>query len=203
MGGIGSGRGYQGGKYTTSDMRALDIRRLKRDGLLTAGQTFSWKWLCNGEEISSIRVRSEVDRVILSYRNRLEGDMWRPTEYPVYLEWTRCNFGGQRVWFRCPSRSCGRRVAILYGGRRFACRRCHQLVYMSQREVEYDLAARRANRIRLRLGWAPGVLNGEGFKPKGMHWRTFERLVTEQDIFAKISFLGMARRLSMRCPGLD
>ena len=44
MGGFGSGRG-QGGKDTTSDMRALDIRRLQRDGLLTPGRAFGWNWL--------------------------------------------------------------------------------------------------------------------------------------------------------------
>ena len=40
MGGMGSGRRYQGGKDTTSDMRPLDIRRLQRDGLLTPGRAF-------------------------------------------------------------------------------------------------------------------------------------------------------------------
>ena len=48
MGGIGSGRRHQGGKNTTSDMRALDIRRLQRDGLLTSGRAFNWQWTING-----------------------------------------------------------------------------------------------------------------------------------------------------------
>jgi hypothetical protein len=26
------------------------------------------------------------------------------------------------------------------------------------------------------MGWEPGILNGEGLKPKGMHWKTFRRL---------------------------
>jgi hypothetical protein len=26
------------------------------------------------------------------------------------------------------------------------------------------------------MSWEPGFLNGGGNKPKGMHWRTFERL---------------------------
>lgn len=37
-------------------------------------------------------------------------------------------------------------------------------------------ATRRADRLRERLGWEPGILNGTGDKPKGMHWRTSERL---------------------------
>ncbi len=35
----------------------------------------------------------------------------------------------------------------------------------------------RAQRIRNRMGWSGGVLIGSGWeKPKGMHWRTYERL---------------------------
>ncbi len=26
--------------------------------------------------------------------------------------------------------------------------------------------------------WEPGILNGHGGKPKGMHWRTYERLTS-------------------------
>lgn len=32
-----------------------------------------------------------------------------------------------------------------------------------------------------RLGWEPGILNGEGSKPKRMRWRTSERLATKHD----------------------
>jgi hypothetical protein len=67
-------------------------------------------------------------------------------------------------------------VAILFGGSIYACRHCHKLVYQCQRETDDDRAARRADTIRRRLGWEAGILNGEGDKPKGMHWRTFERL---------------------------
>ena len=64
MGGMGSGRRYQGGKDTTSDMRALDVRRLQRDGLLTPGRAFGWNWSRNGETVASIQMRTEDDRVM-------------------------------------------------------------------------------------------------------------------------------------------
>jgi hypothetical protein len=194
MGGFGSGRG-QRGKDTTSDMRVLDIRRLQRDGLLTPGQLFIWKWSRNGDETASIRIRTESDRVMLSYRSRSHEGEWQPQEYPVYLERRGCNFGGRRVWFRCPAPGCGRRAAILFGGAVFACRHCHKLAYASQRETDDDRAARRAEAIRRRLGWKAGILNGEGGKPKGMHWHTFSRLKAEHDAFAQIFLVGMMRRL--------
>ena len=197
MGGMGSGRRYQGGKSTTSDMRALDVRRLQRDGLLTPGRAFGWNWSRNGETIASIQMRTEAERVILNYRSRSNGDEWKAMEYPVSLEWTGCNLGGKRAWFLCPAQGCGRRVAILYGGSVFACRHCHKLNYQCQRETDDDRFARRADKIRERLKWDAGILNGNGWKPKGMHWRTFERLSAEHDAFVSASLAGMAKRLGL------
>jgi hypothetical protein len=196
MGGFGSGRG-QGEKDTTSDMRALDILRLQRDGLLIPGRAWTSAWKRNGEEVASIQGRTEVDRVILNYRSRSNGGEWQAMEYPVRLEWTPCNFGGQRAWFVCPAQGCGRRVAILFGGSIFACRHCHKLAYECQRETDDDRAMRRADTIRRRLGWKVGIANPKGDKPKGMHWSTFERLKAEHDAFANASWAGLAERLGL------
>ena len=205
MGGFGSGRG-QGGKDTTSNMRPLDVRRLQRDGLLAPGRAFGWHWSRNGEEVASVQMRTEVDRVTLNYRSRSYGGEWQAMEYPVRLEWTPCSYGGARAWFRCPAQGCGRRVAKLYlGSAIFACRHCHQLAYECQRETDDDRAARRADTIRKRLGWEAGILNGEGDKPKGMHWRTFGRLKAEHDAYVGVSLAGMAERfgiLERRLTGL-
>jgi len=89
---------------------------------------------------------------------------------------TPCHLGGSRPWFICPALGCGRSVAVLYGGAIFACRHCYRLAYASTRESAGDRATRRADRLRERLGWEPGILNGEGGKPKWMRRRTFERL---------------------------
>lgn len=196
MGGFGSGR-RQGGKSTTSDMRAFDVRRLQRAGLLTPGRAFVWHWTCNDETLASIQVRTEVDRMILSYRTQRNGDEWQPMEYPVNLEWTPCHLGGRRVWFLCPTKECGRRVAILFGGAVFACRHCHKLAYYCQRETDDDRAMRRAETIRRRLGWEAGIANPEGRKPKGMHWRTFKRLKAEHDAFAIASWTGITKRMEL------
>ena len=89
-------------------------------------------------------------------------------------------------------------MAILYGGGIFACRNCHQLAYPSQREADYDRAARRADKIRERLDWEQGILNPKGWeKPKGMHWRTFERLNTEHDVLVARSLARVTKHLGM------
>ncbi len=199
MGGIGSGRHWHyGANDTTEDYRAIDVRRWQRDGLLTPGNAFGWQWSRRGEVVTSIQARAENGRVVLSYRHRSGGGEWTDESYPVYLDWTPCNLGGSRPWFLCPAVGCGRRVALLYGGTIFACRHCYQLAYPSQRETHDDRAARRADRIREKLAWEPGILNGNGWKPKGMHWRTFERLTAEHDAFVQISLAGMVQRFGLK-----
>jgi hypothetical protein len=173
--------------------RALDVRLLQCDGLLTPGRAFGWRWTVSGNEVASIQMRTEVDRVILNYRSRSNSSEWQPMEYPVTLEWTPCHLGGRRAWFRCPARGCGRR----YAGSIFACRHCHKLAYQCQRKTDDDRAMRRAETIRRRIGWEAGIANPEGDKPKGMHWRTFERLKAEHDAFANASWAGMAERLGL------
>ena len=195
MGGFGSGR--HGGKDCTDDMRALDVRKLQRQRLLTPGGSLLWSWSINGETTATINLVVGADRVTLDYRQRERGGEWEPMNYTVQLDWTACGFGGKRVWWCCPAVGCGRRVAVLYGGRVFACRQCNRLAYRSQREADDDRAARRADTIRRRLGWEPGILNGNGWKPKGMHWHTFERLQAIHDFHVKGALAGMAAKLGL------
>ena len=173
--------------------RSNDVRRWNRDSLLTPYQSFGWQWLRNDKTVASIRVHTEPEHIVLTYRHQSSGNDWTDESYSVRLEWTSCNYGGKRPWFLCPASGCGRRVAILYGGAIFACRHCHQLTYPSQREADYNRAARRADKIRERLGWEQGIFNPKGWKkPKGMHWDTFERLNIEHDAFVSESLSGIA-----------
>jgi hypothetical protein len=198
MGGMGSGRYWHAGaKDTTDGYLSIDVRSWKREGLLTPDQAFGWQWSSDGEVAASIGVHTEPGRIMLTYRHRSGGDDWKHASYPVSLDWTACHLGGQRPWFLCPARGCGRRVAILYGGGIFACRHCYELAYPSQRETWDDRAARRANRIRAKLGWEPGILSDDGSKPKGMHWNTFERLTAQHDAFVQIALVGMGVRLNL------
>jgi hypothetical protein len=205
MGGTGSGQYWRyGAKDTTSDYRSIDVRRWKRNGFLDPNQSYSWSWSRNGKFIASILVRTEPGRVILTYRHRHPGEEWKDESCPVLLDWSDCNYGGKRPWFLCPARGCGGRVAILYSSGMFACRQCHQLAYESQREVPFDRAARRADTIREKLGWKPGILNGKGWsKPKGMHWRTFESLNAKHDAFVAKSLAGISQHFNLCVESLD
>lgn len=198
MGGRGSGNRWRyGTRSTTDDYRRLDVRRWAREGMLRPGWRGGWQWSRGGEVVASIQMRAESERVVLMYRHRSGDGDWKDEEYPVFLSHTLCTFGGTRPWFLCPARGCGRRVAVLYGGAIFACRHCHQLAYESTREDAGDRAARRADLIRARLKWEPGILNGAGGKPKWMRWRTFERLAAEHDRLTEWSLGHMMRRLRL------
>ena len=183
------------GKNCTADMRTLDVRQMQREGLLKPGGSFSWSWSRNGATTATITVRAHLDSVTLDYRQRDRGGEWHDMSYPVRLNWTACNYGGQRAWWHCPAVGCGRRIALLYGGAVFACRHCQRLAYKSQNQTPSDRAFRRANKLRARLGWVPGVIHGAGDKPKGMHWQTFWRMRASHDAHAMQALGGMTAQM--------
>lgn len=198
MGGYGSGRRYLSwAKSTTTDYRVIDVGRLSRDGLLKPGLIYSWQWLENGKAVADVRITTEVGRIVLAYRARSVGDDWQDMHYPVYLDYTACNYGGRRVWFRCPAMGCGRRVAKLYGGKIFACRHCHNLAYDCQREQGQDRLIRKLDKLRDRLSWQPGFLNGKEARPKGMRQRTYSRLCEQYEAVEGICLLEVSRNLGL------
>jgi hypothetical protein len=142
-------------------------------------------------------VRAEWDAVVLIYRSRTYGeDEWKSVEQRVPITWTTCHLGGRRPWFICSvysgGRYCGRRVALLYGvGELFACRRCYTLVYESQHESLHHRGLWKAQKIRMRLGGSPSMVEGFPDKPKGMHWRTYDRLCGLHDAAEDRSTIGL------------
>ena len=184
MGGLGSGNRHRlDKKTTTGECTGLDVRKLYRDGLLEPGTSFRSSWSRAGKETGSIGGFVSRDQVILSYSHRSrQGAEWENVKELVPLEWTPCNFGGERPWFVCPGVACGRRVAILYGpGKYFLCRHCYDLRYESQRKDKKDRALRRARKIRQRLGGSANMLEPFPERPKGMHLDTYMRLFWEHD----------------------
>ena len=50
--------------------KSIDVRRWHREGRLLASRQFSWSWTSGGETSGTIKVRSEVDAVVLMYQAR-------------------------------------------------------------------------------------------------------------------------------------
>ena len=192
MGGRGSGRRTSyGGKPETNDSMPLDVRKMTRKGLLSVGNRFSWQWLVNDQPVAGIIIRVDFQSMLLSYQMKSTGEV---VAQRVRTQTTPCHLGGERHWFTCPR--CNKRVAVLYApGRYFACRQCGKLTYATQKENVGDRASTKANKLRKRLGWELGILNGDGLKPKGMHWKTYYRLKCQHDALVQISLYDMGDKL--------
>ena len=153
---------------------------------------YTRQWTRNGEIIASIGMSVQADHVAFTYRHRAAGGPWQDVYCTAWLDRTPCTYGGTRAWWLCPT--CGRRVAILYIGKTPACRHCYRLAYRSERETTSDRATRQINKLRDRLDWEPGFLNGNGPKPKGMHWRTFRRLQSRHDAYMQQTLAARVRQ---------
>ena len=200
MGGRGSGRrSNYDGKRETCDSMPLDIRKITRKGLLKPGARFSWQWLINDRPMAGISIRVDLQSMLLSYRMKSTAEL---VEQRVQTQTSACHLGGERHWFTCPK--CIKRVAVLYApGRYFACRQCGGLGYATQKEGIGNRASTRADKIRIRLGWEAGILNGEGGKPKGMHWTTYQGLKSQHDALMQVSFTDIRWKLGLMHRLLD
>ncbi|MGK0272953.1 MAG: hypothetical protein ACI88H_003629 [Cocleimonas sp.] len=185
MGGYGSGRqfNYSTRSYT-DDYLDLDIRTLNQRGWLdkTTSQNLSWKR--NGKEIGSVqflvwtRVQfpNKKPSIRLQYKSRTNGGDWQEMDYEIELETTKCNFGGERYWFKCPE--CNKRACALYGGTIFKCRTCHGLIHRSRNESALERATRAFNKQKNLLNPNASLSIYDSVewieKPKWMRYKTFE-----------------------------
>jgi hypothetical protein len=180
MGGIGSGRTSGFARDTVESCHTFDVNWLQRERCLSPGRSSTLQWSRSGEDVASINLRAEHDRLHLTYSVRRSGE-WEDVAETVRIVRVPCSLGGTRPYFICPgvvnAVACGRRVAKLHGpGRYFLCRHCYRLAHASQSESTWDLTLRRVNKIRQRLGGDPGLIAPFPPKPKGMWRSTYQRL---------------------------
>jgi hypothetical protein len=181
MGGFGSGHYYRISKQDTfEEHRRVYIGFLAKQGMLKPGTTSTMSWNRGGETTGSIIVRGGLDMVTFSYTCTMYGGESESIEQEIEIERTPCHYGGSRPWFTCPT--CFNRVGVLVGaGRLFKCRKCYQLPYMCQVESKSDRASRRIRKIQTRLGneeWQ-NVIDIWFPRPKGMHRKTYNRIVAQ------------------------
>ena len=168
MGGFGSGR-WQRGKPLTTQRKRLDIRELQREAMGSKCAYLRWR------DEASVLI-SFVDDIIASVETRFPGQATQTIS--IELDRTRLNYGGHRVWWRCPC--CHARVCVLYRETwSWKCRKCAGLVHESTRQTEDSLAYARVNKVRDALGWGGGLASPMGGRKKGMHWRTYARLMQQ------------------------
>lgn len=158
--------------FGAPELRVGVAVRLRQQGVIAP-----CRWSVAGKEVASVGLQ-RIDFFLLevSYVRRDRAG-FSPVECVVQLTTTRCNLGGERFWFYCPN--CNRRTgSIFIVGPPFQCRVCLRLRYQSQRESHGMRLLAKAIRLRKRFG---GTRDAWSFrsKPKGMHRRTYKRLIAK------------------------
>jgi hypothetical protein len=202
MGGFGSGRYPWSSRDTVEDLqhRSFGIKDWVERGLVEPDNDFTQIWLDKeGRPEASVGIRVEKvspvhpslagllpdgdlvdDRVqaVLHYRAGPALDDTRPITDIIVLVQSPRGFAGQSWWFCCPG--CGRRVADLYPHEAyFHCRKCCGVSYQSQRETRRAHGQAKVARFKQQLGATGGYGEPVPERPKGMQWRTYERLLEE------------------------
>ena len=178
MGGFGSGGHNSKGRRTVESQYRLDATDLKRRGLLQEGRVAHLSWTgSHGQSGPSLRVIGGADALTLDYAWRRGDGPWQRHKEHVGLARVGRHMGGEEVYFLCPK--CVLRVKRLYGaGVRYLCRHCHNLAHASTQERPGNRATRKNQKLRRKLGVEIGLGDWIGPKPKGMHYKTFERIST-------------------------
>jgi hypothetical protein len=176
------------------------VNHLLRQDLLRTGAYVRWSWTHDGEEVAFLEML--VGFGFLHLEGLDHRDEARKIDHVVSTTSSPCHYGGSRPWFLCPN--CGRRAGKLYlplGGRHFLCRRCYDLAYHCQWEEPWWRARRRAGKLWQKLGGDPD----DDFippRPKGMHWRTYERLIADaeraEDLVGAAMAVSMWKRFGRR-----
>lgn len=147
----------------TDSARVLDIRALRRKGLIRAGLIARtvWAWKRGDNDcgsVSLIACAANPQNAVLTVVYEADG---QDRKEIIRLEALPCRYGGHRFYFRCPAS--GRRCEVLaWVDGYFACRQHHRLTYASQSEGPLDRLGRRVRKVEAQ------AFGGSGFsKPRG------------------------------------
>lgn len=193
MGGYGSGVGIRPNASRTKafieQYRALDAKEFPSKFMQTIPDQ---GWQAN---VFGIPLRVLKDRLEIH-----QGYDEAHSYFKILFSFTRGNYGNSRYWLTCPNPVCQKRcrklflVKDVHGVPIFICRHCLNLAHKSQNKSFLDrLIDKKWKLIRRLGGQSSDMIN----KPKGMHWKTFERLKKEiENLDHQITY-GIASRFGM------
>ncbi|MFC4291364.1 hypothetical protein ACFOWX_02930 [Sphingorhabdus arenilitoris] len=195
MGGIGSGARRSTQIGNVEEMLALDIRVLRRIGLVCQGECIIdiVCWTINGLSAASARLRVDLSDIERGGSMTIWGDMPDGAiKQHVAIEMMPTPFGGYRCYFICPFTA--RRCEVIYYARgRFGSREAQRLNYAVQGMNDVSRARRKAEKLRSRLG-GPG---GQP-RPRGRNRIDTVRRLHNAEYEAKTLYLDRLRALADR-----
>lgn len=152
MGGINSGRRRSVHRGAVEQFPAIDLRILRRAGLLRPGEcTYDTVcWHNQAPEALSARIfidLSDTDDASM----RIVGAVGTGTiNQRAAIECVPCPYGGVRCYFLCPVDGVRCQQLFLADGQ-FASRKAHRLTYASQSEDDLSRVRRKAHGLRRRV----------------------------------------------------
>jgi len=195
MGGIGSGARRSTHIGNVEETLALDIRVLRRLGVVRPGECTcdTVQWSIGGLSMSSARLRidlSDIERggVMAITGEMLGGDI----KQHVAIEMVPSPFGGHRCYLICPvtARRC---EVIYYAGGRFGSREAQRLSYAVQGMNDISRARRKTAKLRSRL-----TGSGDQPRPRGRNRIDTVRRLRQAEFDAKTLYLDRLRNLADR-----
>jgi hypothetical protein len=166
-------------RSTVESIRKIDVNALHRKGCFAdSRREFPITWSIGGRTTDVVIASSDRWDMELRYYSDNKNE---PVRLNIPITWTECALGGSRPWFKC---ACGRRVGTLFERHQFyVCRTCRGSIYEAQQfsRKRRERTSFPGFRIRERLGGRPNLLDPFPTKPKGLHWRTYNRLKERAD----------------------
>jgi hypothetical protein len=160
---------------TEGECARLDVHELAREGKLKLG-TRGWLFGAISFEVTG---GPDARQLVLEFPLKSAGgELLDPLQQIICCYWRKAHFGGRYLMFTCPE--CHRPVRVLYARAYdriffFSCHKCAGITYQSTMGHRWDRSARRIEKLRARLKWGAG--GTMPIKPRGMHERTYQRIL--------------------------
>jgi len=170
MGGQGSGGHNSKGKLRDVQCARIDVHELAREGKLKLGFR---GWLF-GTVWFEVTGGPDARQLVLTFPF-----ISASLEQIICCHWRTAHFGGRHLMFMCGE--CLGEARVLYARWAndriwfFSCRKCAGITYQSTMGHRWDRSARRVEKLRNRLDWA--AQGTVPIKPRGMHERTYQRIL--------------------------